>query len=112
MTTSVNVGAGPDREEFSERLLTGSVKKSYAPVVDIDWDAPLDPDKFYWPPQMISLYGTPMWEKMTREQRIELSRREFVNMMSACIWFENVLNQLLLRDLLHRDATAKSTHYT
>ncbi|MGZ5365159.1 MAG: diiron oxygenase, partial [Mycobacterium sp.] len=36
----------PTREEFAERLLKGSVKKSYAPVVDIDWDAPLDPDKF------------------------------------------------------------------
>ena len=33
----------PTREEFSERLLKGSVKKSYAPIVDIDWDAPLDP---------------------------------------------------------------------
>ncbi|EUA30109.1 hypothetical protein I553_4365 [Mycobacterium xenopi 4042] len=29
----------PSREEFSERLLKGSVKKSYAPIVDIDWDA-------------------------------------------------------------------------
>jgi hypothetical protein len=101
----------PTREEFSERLLKGSVKKSYAPVVDIEWDAPLDPDKFYMPPRMISLYGTPMWEKMTRAQRIELSRQEFVNGLSAGIWFENILNQALLRELLHRDATAKSTHY-
>jgi hypothetical protein len=99
------------REEFSERLLKGSVKKSYAPVVDIDWDAPLDPDKFFLPPRTISLYGTPMWEKMGREQRIELSRQEFVNTLSAGIWFENILNQALLRDMLHRDATARSTHY-
>ena len=42
----------PTREEFAERLLKGSVKKSYAPVVDIDWDAPLDPDKFFLPPKM------------------------------------------------------------
>ena len=38
------------REDFSERLLKGSIKKSYAPVVDIDWEAPLDPDKFYLRP--------------------------------------------------------------
>ena len=50
----------PNRQEFAERLLKGSVKKSYAPAVDIDWDAPLDPDKFFLPPKSVSLYGTPM----------------------------------------------------
>src|ERR1700682_1915927 len=111
MATSVNVGAGPDREEFSERLLKGSVKKSYAPIVDIDWDAPLEPDMFYLPPKTISLYGTPLWEKMPRAQRIELSRQEFVNTLSAGIWFENILNQALLRDIMHKDPTARATHY-
>lgn len=99
------------REEFSARLLNGSVKKSYEPVVDIDWDAPLDPDKFYLPPKVVSLYGTPMWDAMTREQQIELSRQEFVNTLSAGIWFENMLNQSLLRHILHRDPTANATHY-
>ena len=51
MTTSVKPTLRPSREEFSERLLKGSVKKSYEPVVDIDWDAPLDPDKFFLPPK-------------------------------------------------------------
>src|ERR1700682_5872705 len=111
MTTSVNVGTGPTREEFSDRLLKGSVKKSYAPIVDIDWDAPLEPDMFYLPPKTISLYGTPLWEQMPRAQRIELSRQEFVNTLSAGIWFENILNQALLRDMMHKDPTARETHY-
>lgn len=102
---------GPSREEFSERLLKGSVKKSYEPVVDIDWDAPLDPDKFFLPPRLVSLYGTPMWDEMTREQQIELSRQELVNTLSAGIWFENMLNQSLLRTILHEDPTSRSTHY-
>jgi hypothetical protein len=108
MATSVKA---PTREEFSERLLKGSVKKSYEPVVDIDWDAPLDPDKFYLPPRTMSLYGTRMWEQMNREQRIELSRQEFVNTLSAGIWFENILNQALLRDMMHKDPTKLATHY-
>ena len=108
MTTSVK---GPSREEFSERLLKGSVKKSYEPVVDIDWDAPLDPDKFYLPPRVLSLYGTDLWNAMSRAQQIELSRQEFVNTLSAGIWFENILNQSLLRDILHKDPTAQATHY-
>ena len=101
----------PTREEFAERLLKGSVKKSYAPVVDIDWDAPLDPDKFFLPPKCVSLYATPMWDSMTREQQIELSRQELVNTLSAGIWFENILNQALLRKMMHQDPTASATHY-
>jgi hypothetical protein len=110
MTTSVKPD-GPSREEFSERLLKGSVKKSYQPVVDIDWDAPLDPDKFYLPPRVVSLYGTPMWDEMTRAQQIELSRQELVNTLSAGIWFENILNQALLRTLMHKDPTSRASHY-
>ncbi|WP_370331006.1 diiron oxygenase [Mycolicibacterium hippocampi] len=103
--------AGPTRDEFAERLLKGSVKKSYAPVVDIDWDAPLDPDKFFLPPKTVSLYGTPLWDAMTREQQIELSRQELANTLSAGIWFENILNQALLRKMMHQDPTARATHY-
>jgi hypothetical protein len=111
MTTTAVKPDGPSREEFSERLLKGSVKKSYQPVVDIDWDAPLDPDKFYLPPRIVSLYGTPMWDEMTRAQRIELSRQELVNTLSAGIWFENILNQALLRRLMHEDPTTRTSHY-
>lgn len=110
MTGSVRAST-PTREEFSERLLRGSVKKYYEPVVDIDWDAPLDPDKFYLPPKLVSLYGTPLWDEMSREQQIELSRQEFVNTLSAGIWFENILNQGILRKLMHSDPTSSSTHY-
>jgi hypothetical protein len=111
MTASTRQQPAPTRQEFADRLLKGSVKKSYAPVVDIDWDAPLDPDKFFLPPPIVSLYGTPMWDEMTREQQIELSRQELVNTLSAGIWFENILNQALLRKVMHQDPTARSTHY-
>jgi hypothetical protein len=93
MTSAVKP-AGRGREDFSDRLLKGSVKKSYEPVVDIDWNAPLDPDKFYLPPRVVSLYGTPMWDSMTRAQRIELSRQE-----------------LVLRKIMHTDPTSSATHY-
>ena len=111
MTASVKPSGGPSREEFSERLLRGSVKKSYEPIVDIDWEAELDPDKFFLPPRVVSLYGTPIWDAMTREQQIELSRQELVNTLSAGIWFENILNQAILRTIMHQDPTASATHY-
>ena len=109
MTASAK--AHTTRAEFAERLLKGSVRKSYEPVVDIDWDAPLDPDKFYLPPAVVSLYGTPIWEAMSRAEQIELSRQELVNTLSAGIWFENILNQALLRKMMHQDPTAATTHY-
>jgi len=109
MTASVK--AQTSRAEFAERLLKGSVRKSYEPVVDIDWDAALDPDKFYLPPKVVSLYGTPIWEAMSRAEQIELSRQELVNTLSAGIWFENILNQALLRKMMHQDPTAATTHY-
>jgi len=111
MTASVKATAAAGREEFAERLLKGSVKKSYAPIVDIDWDAPLDADKFYLPPKTVSLYGTPLWDDMSRAQQIDLSRQELVNTLSAGIWFENMLNQALLRKMIHQDPTARATHY-
>lgn len=111
MSAPATPQTAPTRDAFAERLLKGSVKKSFAPVVDIDWDAPLDPDKFFLPPKTVSLYGTPLWDSMTREQQIELSRQELANTLSAGIWFENILNQALLRKMMHQDPTARATHY-
>lgn len=104
--------ATPTREDFSERLLKGSAKKSYAPAVDIDWETPVVPDTFFLPPRVVSLYGSQLWAQMTREQQIELSRQEFINLLSAGVWFENILNQALLRGLLHADVTSASSHYS
>ncbi|WP_067685727.1 AurF N-oxygenase family protein [Nocardia jejuensis] len=100
------------RESFAQRLLTGSAKKSYDPVVDIDWNAPLDPDKLFLPPEVISLFGTPQWEAMAPQQRRELSRQELANVLSVGIWFENLLNRLLLRELMNGDPTSRHSHYT
>ena len=108
---TITTSRGATRDEFSERLLRGSVRKSYDAVVDIDWDAPLDPDKFFLPPQMVTLYGTPEWAAMSREEQRELSRQQLVNMLSAGIWFENILNQALLRGIMHANPTSRSTQY-
>lgn len=100
------------QDSFARRLLVGSAKKSYDPVVDLDWDAPLDPHKLFLPPEVISLYGTALWESLTPEQRRELSRQELANVLSVGIWFENLLNRLLLRELMNGDPTSRHAHYT
>jgi hypothetical protein len=60
----------------------------------------------------VSLYGTPLWEEMSEEQRIELSRQEMANVLSVGIWFENVLNRALLNELTREDPRSAHTHYT
>lgn len=101
-----------DRELVAARLLAGSVKRSYNPVVDLDWDAPLVEGRYFLPPTVLSLYGTPLWESMSEPQRVELSRQEAANILSVGTWFENVLLQALLRTLLHQDPTSLHTRYT
>ncbi len=100
-----------DRELTAGRLLSGSVKRSYDPEVDIDWDAPLSDGKFFAPPSMLTLYGTPLWDTLGHEQRVELSRQELVNALSVGIWFENILNQLLLRMAYRQNPTRAHVHY-
>ncbi|GAA4488939.1 hypothetical protein GCM10023094_49630 [Rhodococcus olei] len=101
-----------DREVVAARLLAGSIKRSYDPAVDLDWDAPLVEGRYFLPPTVLSLYGTPMWESMSEAQRIELSRQEAANILSVGAWFENILLQALLRSLLHQDPTSLHTRYT
>jgi hypothetical protein len=101
----------PDADVVAERLLNGTVRRSYSPEVDIDWDAPLEDDRYFLPPQLLSLYGTAYWDELTTEQRIELSRQELANVLSVGIWFENVLNRALLLHLLDQDVTAPHAHY-
>jgi hypothetical protein len=92
-----------DRQEMSTRLLGSAAKKSYDPVVDIDWDAPIPPDLYGLSPEWSSLYGTPMWEGLTEEQRITLTTHEMCSISGVGIWFECLLMQLILRDIYGED---------
>ncbi|WP_020498023.1 AurF N-oxygenase family protein [Sciscionella marina] len=99
------------REQVAERLLKSSAGLWYDPELDLDWAAPLDEDKFFIPPELITLYGTPLWDSLSRTQRIELSRQELANTLSVGIWFENVLMELLVRLNYRKDPTSKHVQY-
>ena len=49
-----------DREELSSRLLGSAAKKSYDPVIDIDWTAPIPEGLYGLSPEWSTLYGTPL----------------------------------------------------
>jgi hypothetical protein len=100
-----------EREQVAKRLLDASAKHSFDPDTELDWDAPLVDGAWFWPPELSSLYDTPLWKHMSEEQRIELSRHEAASLASIGIWFEIILMQLLLRHSYDLEPTSGHVRY-
>lgn len=92
-----NVG---DRQKTAQRLLRSSAERAYDGELDIDWDAPIEPDKQWIPEHRQSLYGTKLWEQLTPEQRTRLGLHELVSVLSFGIYAEAGLSAMLLRTIL------------
>lgn len=95
----------------ANRLLGSSSKNSYDPGLDIDWDAPVELDMKFMPLERTSLYGTALWERMSEQQRIELSRQELASVASTGLWFEMILIQMLTRWAYDRDPQDARVQY-
>ncbi|MFD6435723.1 diiron oxygenase [Streptomyces venezuelae] len=105
------LGLLKDREQVALRLLESSAKHSFDPDKELDWDAPLEEGKWFWPPELVSLYGTPMWKRMSEEQRFDLARHEAASLASLGIWFEIILMQLLVRHIYDKSVTSAHVRY-
>src|SRR5262245_45661350 len=92
-----------DREVTATRLLRSAARASFDPEVEVDWDAPLDPTLPYMPPERVSLYGTPAWDRLSEEQRVELSKHELASLTEVGIWLELNLMQLFMRHIYDLD---------
>lgn len=91
--------------ETAQRLLDSSEQLSYDPVTEVDWETPLDLDHHGASPEWSTLYGTAYWAEMTEEQRRELTRQEAASVASTGIWFEMILQQMMIRDFYAKDPT-------
>jgi para-aminobenzoate N-oxygenase AurF len=113
VTSAVDVTTSrvPDREDTARRLLRTSAKHSYDPAVEIDWDAPLAPDRYFIAPHRSSLYGTALWDRMSEAQRIELTKHEVASLYSIGIWFETILMQMLIRHVYDRPKGSAHARY-
>ena len=99
------------REQIAERLLEASAKHSFDPDRELDWGTPPEDGKWFWPPELISLYDTPLWKRMSEEQRFELARHEAAALVSLGVWFEIILMQLLVRHIYDKPATSSHVRY-
>ncbi|GLF94634.1 AurF N-oxygenase family protein [Streptomyces yaizuensis] len=111
--TRLHDALGPlrDREQVAQRLLDASARHSFDPDRDIDWDAPLTDGTWFWPPELVSLYDTPLWRRMSGEQRMDLARHEAASLASLGIWFELILMQMLVRHIYDKPVTSTHMRY-
>lgn len=111
MTTTAGPLAPPTRDQTATRLLRASAEHSCDPLVEIDWTAPLVPGAYWQPPERSSLYGTELWDHLSHEQRVELTKHEIASIASVGVWFELILMQMLVRDIYNRDPLTPHVQY-
>ncbi|MEU9692154.1 AurF N-oxygenase family protein [Amycolatopsis japonica] len=104
-STDVPRTAEAGRHETAQRLLDSSAMLSYDPATEVDWETPLDKDFHGASPEWSTLYGTSYWAEMSTEQQKELTRQEAASVASTGIWFEMILQQMVLRDFYAKDPT-------
>ncbi|OKJ15652.1 AurF N-oxygenase family protein [Kitasatospora sp. CB01950] len=100
-----------DRELNAARLLRASAKHSYDPLTEVDWTAPVDPDHYALPAHRVTLYGTPLWERLDERRRAQLSVHQLASTTAAGIWFELVLMEGLIRHVYTNDLTTGHAQY-
>jgi len=99
------------REKTARRLLGSSSRNSYAPELDIDWDAPPVSGMWHMQPERMSLYGTAVWDALTEDERIELSKHEVVSIARVGLWFEILLMGMLASHAYNQDPASEHTQY-
>ncbi|WP_149549453.1 AurF N-oxygenase family protein [Streptomyces marokkonensis] len=101
----------PSDDGVARRLLDSSAQLSYDPLTEVDWDTPLDTSYHGASPEWSTLYGTAYWTELTEAQRRALTRQEAASVASTGIWFEMILQQMVLRDIYAKDPTDDSVQW-
>jgi hypothetical protein len=99
------------QERAAGRLLRSTAARSYDPELDIDWSAPPEPGKIFLPEHRSTLYGTPLWDRLTPEQRRELGKHEAASVAGFGIWLECILMRLLAKLAYEENPTTRHVQY-
>ena len=84
--------------QLATRLSRASCKKFYDVYNAFEWPEQLQEGAWCMPPELISIYGTPVWDAMDEAQRKRLSLYEICNLFSLVLQGE----RLLVQGLAHR----------
>ncbi len=100
-----------EQESVADRLLRSTAARSYDPEIEIDWSAPFEPGKGFILEHRCSIYGTPLWERLSPEQRLELSKHEAASVASTGIWLESMLMRILAKLAYRGDPMSRHIQY-
>ncbi|MGV9675802.1 AurF N-oxygenase family protein [Nocardia sp. NPDC003482] len=103
--------ARPPELDAVTTMLAESAAALSMDIDAIDWDRGFDPDLFFLPEHRASLYGTRLWDRLTREQRIALTRYQSASMYTVGAWVETVFGQTLLRRVYDVDPRSSQARH-
>lgn len=82
-----------------QKLCEASRKEYTDPYSSMEWPEALDPEQWFMSPELISIYGTPAYDRLTESEKKRLSFYEAVNFFSLNIHGEKSLVEGLARQL-------------
>ncbi|MFN0241295.1 MAG: diiron oxygenase [Planctomycetota bacterium] len=85
--------------DLSQLLCAASRRKTVDPYTDIEWPDALEPSQWFTSPELVSLYGTPAWDRLDDHDRKQLSLFEAVNFYSLNVHGEKALVEGLVKHL-------------
>jgi len=88
----------PNIETISRQMTKASQKFFYDPTTKLEWPESLDSSEWTMTPELVSLYGTELWDEMSEEQQKKLAFYE------AAGFYSLILNgeRPLLEGMSHR----------
>lgn len=98
-------------DELAPRLSRASSDRACDVDRDFTWPERLDPELWCMSPELVSLYGTEVWEGLSEPRRRVLSFYEIVNFFSVVLQGERPLVQGLAERLYSRHASPEVTEY-
>jgi hypothetical protein len=97
--------------ELATRLTKASRKKLWDVYNTFNWPEALEANVWYMPPELISIYGTPVYEALTEAQQKRLSLFELGNFFSLVLQGERPLVQGLVDRLYAKGNTVPVNEY-
>jgi hypothetical protein len=96
--------------ERADRLSHKSIVDYYNPYTHFDWPETLDEDQYWMPVNLLSLYGTPEFERLSTKQIQALTKWESINFYSLNVHgIREVLQEAVKR--IHTDRFAAVSGY-
>jgi hypothetical protein len=97
--------------DLATRLTKASRKKLWDVYNTFDWPAALEEGVWYMPPELISIYGTPVYDALNEEQQKRLSLYELGNFFSLVLQGERPLVQGLVHRLYAKGNSVSINNY-